>query len=376
MRAKLKEDFKYDIDKKAKKTKVEKEELKTANPAILSQPVYVDASGLVSKLVVDLYKGIVRIDRKQSASAQRSLLQRNKMPKQSIDRFVSNIRALRKSGFTNFIETKKESDFFTEVEFPMVIRQNVGTDFAPAYKYYILAQTQSLFPGTTVINRNNKAVGSYAEYIEVDIKGSMAQNPIGFMFGERPSIKEIRNYINSVNSSDILDRIDDMDFDVLDKMDMTKGVSLPSNATVEATEKGITVNGENISKITSESEEQSVLDEKANISEPNIDDADSYEFGDVANSFDITANSFFNDLLADNETPENKYPELTTWWDENIDDPYSTEALKNRNKLKENRANPEMKFNISKLEDFIKMYEETQFASEQEFIDHFNNCYL
>jgi hypothetical protein len=79
-------------------------------------------------------------------------------------------------------------------------------------------------------------------------------------------------------------------------------------------------------------------------------------------------------LLAD--TLENTYSELTEWWEINIDDPFSQTALDNRNKLKAYRNNPNIKLKVENLKDFIELFENSQFTNEQEFLDHFNNCYL
>jgi len=252
----------------------------------------------------------------------------------------------------------------------MVVRHNVGSEYKAEYRYYVLTRTQSLFPAENLINFNNKAVGSYAEYIEVNIKGSTAQNPIGFMFGERPTTKELRSFINSVNSSDSFDAaFDSIDIDLaLDKIDLEKAIKIPAGSDVVATEKGIQVNGENISKIRESSESI----ENQNLVEPEFDEiSDENLFNN--NAVDISNNPFFNSLLAN--TSENTYSELTEWWETNIDDPFSQEALNNRKKLKNHRENLNMKFKIETLEDFIEMFNTTNY-NQKEFLNHFNNCYL
>ena len=367
VRAKLKQEFNYEIDPKAKPTKDEKKEIKLANTSILRLPVYVSL-GEVSRLVVDLYAGIARVDRKQEASSIRNIPAAQKLNAKVADKFEKNIKFLKKAGFRNLTGVKKGADTYKEVEFPLVIRQDVGSNFKPEYKYYILSNVQSLFPGKTILNINNKAVGSYAEYIEVDIKGSMAQNPIGFMFGERPTTKQIRSFISNLSDSineDFLPEIYD-DFDI-------ENVEIPFGAEVMATEKGITVDGKNIKDLVKPTEETPLEVASDFDMQEALSDFETY---DIDNAIDISTNDFFKNLLADNNAPENKYPELTTWWDENINNPYSQEALNNRNTLKSHRNNPEMKFKVSTLEDFIEMFENSEFTSEQEFLNHFNNCYL
>lgn len=374
VKAKLLQDFQYNIDPKAKKSAEEKKAARIADPAILRAPVHVNASGLVPRLVVDLYAGISRLDKTNAVSSVRNTPAASKLTKQLADTFDRNKKALSKAGFKNVINLKKGSDYHTEVEFPMVVRQNVGSKYKAEYRYYVLAKTQSLFPAENLINFNSKAVGSYAEYVEVDIKGSTAQNPIGFMFGERPTTKKLRIFVNTVNSSDPLDAASDpTDADsVLNNIDLKKGIKISAGSSVVATEKGIQVDGENISKVSESAESI----ENQDLVEPEVDQTGGEDLIDLSGAIDISANSFFNNLLADNDAAENKYPELTTWWDTNVDDPFSQVALDNRNKLKAHRDNPDMKFKVQDLEDFIELFENSEFTNEQEFLDHFNNCYL
>jgi hypothetical protein len=371
VKAKLLQDLQYNIDPKAKKSAEEKKAARIADPAILRAPVHVNASSLVPRLVVDLYAGISRLDKTNAVSSIRNTPAASKLTKQLADTFAKNKKALSRAGFKNIINLKKGSDYHTEVEFPMVVRQNVGSEYKAEYRYYVLAKTQSLFPAENLINFNNKAIGSYAEYIQVDIKGSNAQNPIGFMFGERPTTKELRSFVNSVNSSDPFDAVfDSIDIDsALDNINLEKGIKISAGSSVVATEKGIQVNGENISKVSESAEFNN-----QNFVEPEVDETSSEDLIDLSGAIDISANSFFNDLLAD--TLENTYSELTEWWEINIDDPFSQTALDNRNKLKAYRNNPNIKLKVENLKDFIELFENSQFTNEQEFLDHFNNCYL
>jgi hypothetical protein len=371
VKAKLLQDLQYNIDPKAKKSAEEKKAARIADPAILRAPVHVNASSLVPRLVVDLYAGISRLDKTNAVSSIRNTPAASKLTKQLADTFAKNKKALSRAGFKNIINLKKGSDYHTEVEFPMVVRQNVGSEYKAEYRYYVLAKTQSLFPAENLINFNNKAIGSYAEYIQVDIKGSNAQNPIGFMFGERPTTKELKNFINSINSSDPFDvAFDSIDIDLaLDNINLEKGIKISAGSSVVATEKGIQVNGENISKVSESAEFNN-----QNFVEPEVDETSSEDLIDLSGAIDISANSFFNDLLAD--TLENTYSELTEWWEINIDDPFSQTALDNRNKLKAYRNNPNIKLKVENLKDFIELFENSQFTNEQEFLDHFNNCYL
>lgn len=373
-KGKLLQEFQYNIDPKAKKSEEEKKAARIGDAAILKAPVHVDASGLVPRLIVDLYTGILKRDKKSTVSSLRNIPASSKLNKENLKIYKINEEALAKAGFKNLINIKKGSDYHTEVEFPMVVRQNVGSEYKAEYRYYILTKTQSLIPAENLINFNNKAVGSYAEYVEVDIKGSTAQNPIGFMFGERPTTKELRKFINNINSTLIESKATSEGYtdSALDNIDMEKGIKISAGSSVVATEKGIQVNGENISKVSESAESI----ENQDLVEPEVDETGGDDLIDLSGAIDISANSFFNNLLADNDAAENKYSELTNWWDANVDDPFSQAALDNRNKLKSHRDNPDMKFKVQDLEDFIEMFENSEFTNEQEFLDHFNNCYL
>jgi hypothetical protein len=375
VKAKLIQELNYNIDPKAKQTQEEKKEARVSNPAILKAPVHVDASLTTPRLIVDLYAGVTRLEKNAAPASLRNTPGKSKLTNKLGETFGRNKKALRKAGFANFITLKKGSDTHTEVEFPMVIRQNVGSDLAPQYKYFMLSKTQSIFPQETIINYNNKAVGSYAEYVQVELTGSTAQNAIGFMFGDRPTINQIREFVKNVNAKDNFDfELDDLDIDAaLDSVDFTKGaVALSAMDSVSATEKGIKVNGKDIADYTETTE---VIDNQTLV-DPEVDLSGGDDLIDESMAIDISANSFFNTLLADNDAIENKYSDLTNWWDTNIDDPFTQKALDNRNKLKAHRDNPDMKFKVTDLEDFIQMFEQSEFTNEQEFLDHFNNCYL
>jgi hypothetical protein len=368
VKSKLLQEFQYNIETKEKKSDEEKKAARVSNVNILKSPVHVDSSGVVSKLVVNLYTGISRLEKTNAVTSKRDVPSSSKLTKKFGNLFIKNKKALYKAGFRNLIDFKKGSEFYTEVEFPIVIRQNVGSDYKAIYKYYVLARTQSLIPSENLINYNNKAVGSYAEYVEVDIKGSNAQNPIGFMFGDRPNTKDLREFVKEVNSDDAnFNQFDDEKFDsVIDKADYGSGVSLPVNSEITANEKGIQVNGQNISKVKESSESF----ESENLAESDIEITGDENLTDIDNnSINISASSFFASLL------ENEYSELKSWWDQNIDG-VSDEALQNKNKIKELTKDPNMKFKVNDYDDFLDEFKQSGFQNEKEFIEHFKNCYL
>jgi hypothetical protein len=152
----------------------------------------------------------------------------------------------------------------------------------------------------------------------------------------------------------------------MDKADYGSGVSLPVNSEITANEKGIQVNGQNISKVKESSESF----ESENLAESDIEITGDENLTDIDNnSINISASSFFASLL------ENEYSELKSWWDQNIDG-VSDEALQNKNKIKELTKDPNMKFKVNDYDDFLDEFKQSGFQNEKEFIEHFKNCYL
>ena len=368
MNDKLKNAFGYELDaKKGKKVLSGK----GSSTKILSRPAYMDLTGETGRLYIDLYKGLLNDKRLLEKVGVRNIPAAKNIKDQASKVLLSNIKALKAIGFKNVNVTKNNLKH-QELVLPLIIKVNTSPDpNTYNYKYFALDKTQSLLPGTGLLNINGKAVGSYAEYVEVSIMGSTAQNPIGFMFGERPTYAELKDYIKNVNNATGGDPFDfgDMNFDAFDvDIDARPGVVLPENADVVATNKGITVNGMDISNLVGQ-EPSAQTTEEVDIPE----DA-SFDFSQFEGN--ATTADFFSSLLGQTVSLNDKYPDLVSWWDENVDDPFSDAALSNRKKLKQHRDNPDMKFDVSDLDDFLQLREDSQFATDEEFVEHFKNCYL
>jgi hypothetical protein len=89
-------------------------------------------------------------------------------------------------------------------------------------------------------------------YEEIETKGSNQQTPIGFMFGERPTYKEVRQSIKTKNLGAGQDSfIDDIQFD---EMSFAQGVQTAAlqdeDVAIDATEFGVNINGNNIANIS------------------------------------------------------------------------------------------------------------------------------
>ena len=89
-------------------------------------------------------------------------------------------------------------------------------------------------------------------YEEIETKGSNQQSPIGFMFGERPTYKAVRQAIKTKNLGSEQDTfVDSIQFD---EMSFAQGVQTAAlqdeDAVIDATEFGVNINGNNIANIS------------------------------------------------------------------------------------------------------------------------------
>jgi hypothetical protein len=94
-------------------------------------------------------------------------------------------------------------------------------------------------------------------YEEIETKGSNQQTPIGFMFGERPTYKEVRDSIKTKNTTTAQDRyVDSVNFGAeenyaLSAAEMVQLEALnDESANIEANEFGVNINGNNIANIS------------------------------------------------------------------------------------------------------------------------------
>jgi hypothetical protein len=110
----------------------------------------------------------------------------------------------------------------------------------------------------------NKDDSTTKVYEEIETKGSNQQNPIGFMFGERPTYKAVRDAIKIKNANTGQDAYadsigfeiqDDSFFDDIqfDEMSFAQGVQTAAlqdeDAVIDATDFGVNINGNNIANI-------------------------------------------------------------------------------------------------------------------------------
>jgi hypothetical protein len=204
-------------------------------------------------------------------------------------------------------------------------------------------------------------------YSVVETKGSNQQNPIGFMFGERPTYKAVRQSIKLKNSETKQDAyansIEGIPLEnyAPSKNEMIQmGALNDESANIEANEFGVNINGNNIANISAlETMLNAETKEKAKEVESDI-----IETGATTTLFDSMSdlerelyNEFADEMKSD-------YSAIENFWDANI---------QKNTKAKENlRVNN----NVLSLEDLIDMYNNGIYKNQEEFIEQIKQCNL
>ena len=204
-------------------------------------------------------------------------------------------------------------------------------------------------------------------YNRVETKGSNQQNPIGFMFGERPTYKAVRQSIKLKNSKTSQDAYaDNVQFEVPENFAISSdemiqlGALNDENADIEATEFGVNINGNNIANISAmEALLTTEPKEKAEKVESDIT-----EIGEATTLLDSMSDlerELYDEMNAEIESD---YSAIENFWDANIQK--NTQAKEN---LRVNN-------NVLSLEDLIDMYNNGIYTSQEEFIEQIKQCNL
>lgn len=163
-------------------------EKKQVNTKAKSKPLYVSDQFDRATITVDLYKGITAAPKFEEGQTfiQRKLA--DKKVKSKVDKNEAGISSIFK------IEE-------VENEVPLVIfPQNIGLKIDGKLRYFQLVRHAGPAYGNIGENLSATTVmGTFAQYIEVEIMGSPAQTPIGFIFGNRDSNSKVKNTIAQAN---------------------------------------------------------------------------------------------------------------------------------------------------------------------------------
>jgi hypothetical protein len=141
---------------------------------------------------------------------------------------------------------------------------NLGKGSPKDFVRYRIEDIQTGYVSYKTYMSTNKDDSTTKVYEEIETKGSNQQNPIGFMFGERPTYKAVRDAIKIKNANTGQDAYadsigfeiqDDSFFDDIqfDEMSFAQGVQTAAlqdeDAVIDATDFGVNINGNNIANI-------------------------------------------------------------------------------------------------------------------------------
>lgn len=199
-------------------------------------------------------------------------------------------------------------------------------------------------------------------YEEIETKGSNQQSPIGFMFGERPTYKAVRQAIKTKNLGAEQDTfVDAIQFD---EMSFAQGVQTAAlqdeDAVIDATEFGVNINGNNIANISA-LEAMLNAEPKEKAKEIESDITEIAEATTLVDSMSDLERELYDEFAAEIESD---YSAIENFWDTNIQK--NAEA---KEKLRVNN-------NVLSLEDLIDMYNNGIYTSQEEFIEQIKQCNL
>lgn len=310
-------------------------------------PIYIDETGDVARLKVNTFPGQRITETTENVALRKPSLAKKK---------DNTFSLIKKTGFKT-TNVKVGINSYMEAVLPYAYRINVGTREAPRYRYFVLNKYQSVAPKT--LTATTLPTGNYAEYVEFFPEGSPSQWAGAFMFSNEneqlPSTAEVRQFVKNANEQEgdlegALDNIPD-DFDFGDApSNATKAIE--NGASVVFDGKNLTVDGVPAAEVTDAQVDKLAAAENV------ADDREVTQ--DDINRDNAAITSLLNNLGTANE---NKYGDLTEFWDNNI-------QLNRENKAKLAEQN------INSLEDFIQAYKDGTYDSEESFLDEINNCIL
>ena len=361
IRKALKDNFDYDIEGISKPAG-------TVSKAVAAKsPIRIEKTGESAKLIVDMYNQLEPFKESNDTKIPR-IASATFKEKKKLD---ENKEILEKAGFKTLwlkrIENKKDV-FINELILPPVIRIEESSAIGDkSYEYYKLVKvyTASDIETQNLISKNpeyKNIVGSRAEYVKINLKGSNQQNAMGFLFDTfnfiRPDYVTVREMVNEKNTVEneesALDKIiagveDSVDFDNIN-FD-----SMPGSKTAD--ENGVKINGkESTAKEMSEAEAAAdAAEEDDDI--PGLDNVDDDYAPPPINLGSLDA------LMSAMGVEEDGTTTITSFWDDNIQN-----NAKAKSKL---RAQ-----GINDLTDFIQNYEDGMYKNAEEFLDQIKSCIL
>ena len=172
-----------------------KEERKQVNTKAKSLPVFVSDQFDRATLTVDLEKGMAATPRFEEGETFKPRTYATIKGKATIAR--NNLMAVKSLFKTaKFQEGKEEKNLAL---FPQVIRLKIDGK----NRYFQLVRHAGPEYGNIGEGISSPiAMGTFAQYIEVDVMGSSAQTPVGFIFGKRDTNNKIKDRVAAANKTE------------------------------------------------------------------------------------------------------------------------------------------------------------------------------
>ena len=200
-------------------------------------------------------------------------------------------------------------------------------------------------------------------YKEIDTYGSNQQTHIGFMFGPRPTYKEVRNFVKAKNGT-TQDVPSDFTAGIEGAISIQEELLKADNVNIEATENSIEVQLDPEAAMTNVADTALLL-EQLGLNEIAQDQSELE--ANVIDNIDTSlpeVDEVESQLTLDFEMElEEQFTTITNFWDANIQG--------NKKAMVSLREN-----NILSLEDFIAEYNNGIYESEESFIDQIKKCNL
>jgi hypothetical protein len=198
-------------------------------------------------------------------------------------------------------------------------------------------------------------------YEEIETKGSNQQTPIGFMFGERPTYKALRQSIKTKNLGTEQDSFtDSIQFDEISfAQGVQTAVLQDEDAIIEANEFGVNINGNNIANISAM---EAILNaEPKQPTQPSTSVESQTTATTLLDSMSDLEKELYDEFA---DEMESDYSAIENFWDTNIQ-----KNIKAKENLRVNN-------NVLSLGDLIDMYNKGIYTSQEEFIEQIKQCNL
>jgi hypothetical protein len=196
--ATMQDNFNYKLTGLEKKdVKAEKKEV---NAQAKSKPFYVNDQFDKATITVDLYKGITTAPKFEEGQAFTQRKMSDKKVESKVKKNASSIKKIFKiekvgkdmlAMFPQNITIKMGGVIFEDGQMKASMGKN---------RYFQLVRYAGPAYGNMDENLSSTiAMGTFAQYIEVDLMGSTAQTPVGFIFGDRDSNTKVKERVTKAN---------------------------------------------------------------------------------------------------------------------------------------------------------------------------------